>query len=66
MKKVDNSIKAIKIFYDYERMENRLPTKQEFDLAYYGRILERGESNWYYKVKRNFIEETGWSETNDR
>ena len=66
MKKVNNGIKAIQVFYDYERLENRLPTKQEFDLAYYGRILQRGESNWYYQVKRKFINETGWSEANDR
>lgn len=57
MKKVNNGVKAIQIFYDYDSMENRLPTKQEFDLAYYGRVLKRGESNWYYKVKKKFLEE---------
>ena len=57
MLKVNKGIKAIQIFYDYDRLENRLPTKDEFDLAYYGRTLKRGESNWYYNVRRKFLAE---------
>ena len=57
MVKVNKGVKAIQIFYDYEEQENRLPTKKEFDVAYYGRVLRRGESNWYYQVKKKFLEE---------
>lgn len=57
MLKVNKGIKAIQVFYDYEKLENRLPSKNEFDLAYYGRTLRRGESNWYYTVKKRFLEE---------
>lgn len=55
--KKEYGVKAIQVFYDYERLENRLPTKNEFDQAYYGRILRRGESNWYYAVKKKFLAE---------
>lgn len=48
---------AIEIFREFERMENRLPSKDEFDIAFYGRTLSRGESNWYYKVKKRFLQE---------
>lgn len=58
MKKVNKGMKAVQIFYDYERLENRLPSRNEFDLAFYGRILSRGESNYYYQVKREFLKET--------
>ena len=54
---IERKTRAIQVFYDYERLENRLPTKQEFDLAFYGRILKRGESNWYYAVKKKYLTE---------
>lgn len=57
MLKVNKRVKAIQVFYDYERLENRLPTKDEFDLAYYGRKLRRGESNWYYNVRKRYLME---------
>lgn len=57
MKKLNKGVKAIQIFYDFEKLENRLPTKAEFDQAYYGRVLRRGESNWYYQVKKDFLME---------
>lgn len=58
MVKANKGVKAIQIFYDFQRLENRLPTKAEFDEAYYGRVLRRGESNWYYAVKKKFLEES--------
>lgn len=57
MVKVNKGAKAIQIFYDYDKQENRLPTKAEFDQAYYGRVLKRGESNYYYEVKRKYVKE---------
>ena len=57
MRKNSNRVKAIQIFYDFDRLENRLPTKEEFDIIFYGRKLSRGESNWYYAVKKKFLEE---------
>ena len=49
--------KAIQIFKEFERLENRLPGKSEFDQEFYGRILKRGESNYYYQVKRKYLQE---------
>jgi hypothetical protein len=49
--------KAIQIFIDYEILENRLPSRKEFELAWFGRELRRNESNYYYKVKRDFLKE---------
>lgn len=57
MKKVNKGMKAVQIFYDFERLENRLPSKNEFDLAYYGKELRRGQSNYFYQVKREFLKE---------
>lgn len=57
MEKVNKGIKAIQIFYDYDKLENRLPTKKEFDLAFYGRVLGSNESNWYYTVRKKFLKE---------
>lgn len=56
MKKIiKRGTNAMQIFIDYERDENRLPTKAEFDLALYGRELRRGESNYYYTVRRKYL-----------
>lgn len=56
MKKIINKgTNAMQIFIDYERLENRMPTKAEFDLQLYGRELRRGESNYYYTVKRKYL-----------
>lgn len=52
----NKGMKAIQIFIDYERLENRLPTKKEFDKAWYGRELPHNRSNYYYKVKKQFEE----------
>jgi hypothetical protein len=49
--------KAIQIFIDYEKLENRLPSRKEFELAWFGRELRCNESNYYYKVKRDFLAE---------
>lgn len=49
--------KAIQIFYDFDRMENRLPSRKEFELAWFGRELRHNESNYYYKVKKDFLKE---------
>ena len=57
MIKANRGIKAVQIFYDFERLENRLPTKAEFDQAYYGKELRRGESNYYYQVKQKYLQE---------
>lgn len=48
-------INAIQIFYDYDRLENRLPTKEEFEMAYYNQIKKGGK--YYYQVKREYLEE---------
>ena len=48
--------RAIKLFEEMDRLENRIISKAEFDLAYYGRKLRRGESNYYYQVKRKYLE----------
>lgn len=49
--------KAIQIFIDYEKLENRLPSRKEFELAWFGRELRHNESNYYYKVKKDFLAE---------
>ena len=54
---IERKTRAIEVFKEFERLENRLPTKAEFDQEYYGRVLKRGESNWYYAVKRKFLQE---------
>lgn len=65
MKKVISKGKnAIQIFYDFERLENRLPSKNEFDLAYYGRTLTTNQSNYYYTVRRRFMAEKQEREEN--
>lgn len=46
---------AIKIFEEYQRIENRMPTKKEWDYEYYGREMRRGESNYYYTVKKKWL-----------
>ena len=51
------TFKAIQIFIDYDKLENRLPTRKEFELAWFGRELRRNESNYYYKVKKDFLAE---------
>lgn len=61
-KVIKKGTNAMQIFIDYERFENRLPTKAEFDLSLYGRELRRGESNYYYTVKRKYL---AGCETND-
>jgi hypothetical protein len=48
---------AYSIFEEYERNENRIPTKNEFDALFYGRTLKTGESNYYYSVKKKWIAE---------
>lgn len=48
--------RAIKLFEEMDRLENRIISKAEFDLAFYGRELRRGESNYYYQVKRKYLE----------
>ena len=53
---IERKTKAIEVFREFERLENRLPSKNEFDLAFYGRVLRRGESNWYYAVKKKYLE----------
>lgn len=55
--KKEFGVRAIKLFEEMDRLENRLPTKAEFDEAYYGRVLRRGESNYYYQVKRKYLKE---------
>lgn len=55
---IERKTRAIEVFREFERLENRIPSKEEFDLAYYGRKLRRGESNWYYQVKRKYLEES--------
>ena len=55
---IERKTKAIEVFREFERLENRLPSKNEFDLAFYGRVLRRGESNWYYAVKKKYLEES--------
>jgi hypothetical protein len=32
-----------------------MPTKKEWDYEYYGRELNRGESNYYYTVKKKWL-----------
>lgn len=49
--------KAIEVFREFYKEENRLPKKEEFDFIFYGRELRRGESNWYYAVRKKFLEE---------
>lgn len=51
--------KAADIFDEYMKLENRIPSKQEFDLEFYGRIMRRNESNHYYNVKRKWLAEQG-------
>lgn len=48
---------AFSIFEDYMRLENRIPSKDEWDEVWYGRKLRRGESNYYYTVKRKWFEQ---------
>lgn len=55
-KVLKNGQTALSIFYDFQREQNRIPTKDEFDLAFYGKELNRGASNYYYRVKKKFLE----------
>lgn len=50
-------VKAIQIFYDYERLENRMPTKEEFEQAFYGRVMKKSESRYYWAVKKQYLKE---------
>lgn len=50
-------VNAIQIFYDYDRLENRLPTREEFEKDYYGRVMKPTESRYYYTVRKKFLEE---------
>lgn len=52
------TFKAIQIFLDYYKLENRLPSKVEFDLAWYGRDRGRN-SRYYWRVKKQFLELRG-------
>lgn len=51
-------MKAIQIFIDYMRFENRMPTRKEFEREWYGREMPRGKSNYYYQVREKFLEES--------
>ena len=48
---------AISIFYEYWERDGGIPTRAEFENEYYGKVCERGESNYYYKVKENFLKQ---------
>ena len=50
-------VKAIQIFYDYERFENRMPTKEEWEKEFYGRVMRPTESRYYYQVRKRFLQE---------
>lgn len=54
-KKLSRTRNAYSIFEEYERVENRLPSKLEFDQAFYGRPLNYGESNYYYTAKKKWL-----------
>lgn len=56
MKKV-SKFSAIEIFREYERLENRLPTKEEWEMEWFGRVCRRNENNYYYQVKKRFLQE---------
>lgn len=50
--------KAIQIFEDFMRLENRIPTREEWEEEYYGEeAAEKSKNKYYYKVKRMFLEE---------
>ena len=51
-------ILAEQIFADYERFENRLPSRVEFNMEFYG--YDPGQSSrYYYAVKRKYLQEKG-------
>ena len=54
---VARKTKAIEIFRDFFREKGEVIGKKEFDFIFYGRELRRGESNWYYAVRKKFLEE---------
>ena len=51
------TVTAYSIFDKYERLENRLPTREEFELEFYGKVRERNESRYYYQAKRKYLAE---------
>lgn len=56
-KAIKNGKTAISIFYEYWERDGGIPTRAEFENEYYGKVCERGESNYYYKVKDNFLKQ---------
>jgi len=42
-----------------------MPSKSEFDMAYYGKKLSANQSNYYYTVRRRFIAEQQEEEANE-
>lgn len=50
-------VNAIQIFYDYERLENRLPSREEFETAYYGQVMDPTKSRYYYTIRKRFLQE---------
>ena len=55
--KRQSKFSAIEVFREFERLENRLPTQAEWEMEFYGRVCRRNENNYYYQVKRKFLEE---------
>jgi hypothetical protein len=53
---------AYSIFDDYMRFENRIPSKSEFDLEFYGRKTLHNQTNYYYQVKKKWLEYQKMSE----
>lgn len=56
MKRI-SKFSAIEIFREYERLENRLPTKAEWEMEWFGRVCSRNENNYYYQVRRKYLQE---------
>lgn len=55
MKRV-SKFSATAIFDEYMRLENRIPSKAEWEMEFYGRMCKRNENNYYYQVKKRWLE----------
>lgn len=48
-------VKAAFIFDEYMRLENRLPTRKEFEEEFYGE--EKPNSRYFYQVRKKWLSE---------
>ena len=46
---------ALQVFEELYKEENRIPTKAEWETRWFGRPCKRNENNYYYVIKKKWL-----------